>query len=107
MPVQTLPTTAGPNVRAGLTDAPLKGIAANWVTASASGIATSAVPPYTSLRVTWRMTTTKIAVNATSITKAEPFPEDGVVAVAATSAFEVASSSSSEARMAPANCATQ
>ena len=39
------PISPGPNVRAGLTEAPLNGIAARWIITSVSGIATRAVVP--------------------------------------------------------------
>src|SRR5215471_19518413 len=102
MPVHVFPTRSGPKVRAGLTDEPLKGIAARWIATRVSGIAISALGPKRSLRVAWRMTSTKIAVMTNSITQAVP-SEEGFVAVEATSALVVARSRISEARTAPAN----
>ena len=43
MPVHLSPISAGPSDRAGLTDAPLIGIAAKWIASSVSGIAISAL----------------------------------------------------------------
>lgn len=53
------PTSAGARERAGLTDAPLRGIPAKWITVGVSGIANAACPG--ARFVTVRMTSRKFA----------------------------------------------
>src|SRR6476469_3808219 len=104
-PVQ--PTRSGPNVRAGFTDAPVSGISATWIVNSVSGIASRALGPYLSLRVTWRITTTKIAEKISSRKNALA-SELERVAVFATSSREAQSTRiRSDAQIAPRNCAIQ
>ena len=68
MSVNSVPISAGPKLRAGLTEAPLIGIAATWIATSASGIASRAVPRARSLFDDCRITATKSAVNTNSTT---------------------------------------
>ena len=70
------PTRSGPNVRAGFTDELVSGISATWIVNSVSGIASSALAPYRSLRVTWRMTATKIAEQISSRKNARASEDD-------------------------------
>ena len=96
-------------MRAGFTDEPLNGIAARWTASSVNGIAINALLPKLSLRLACRITRTKIAVNTSSITNAEPSPTPapGFVAVEATSSWFVTISKTSDARMPPRNCEIQ
>jgi hypothetical protein len=101
-----VPISAGPKLRAGLTDDPLIWSAATWMATSASGITVSACRPYVSLLVTWRITATNRAVITTSTTMPAQLSPDLVV-VRATASLSNATSTTSEAPIAPANCATQ
>ena len=79
-----MPTIAGPRLRAGLTDAPLIGIAATWIATSVNGIARSAVPWARSALVESRITAMKIAVKTTSTTIAAQTSDACVVVPATT-----------------------
>ena len=100
-----MPTRAGPKLRAGLTEAPLIGIAATWIATSARGIATRALPRTRSLFDDWRITATKSAEKTNSTTTPAQTSGDCVV-VPATAASLKAIRTTSDAAIAPMNCAT-
>jgi len=77
-----VPTSAGPKLRAGFTEAPLIGIAATWIARSVSGIARRAVPRVRSLFVDWRITATNSAVIIVSTTIPAQLSGDCVVVAA-------------------------
>ena len=106
--VHSDPISAGPKLRAVLSDEPLNGISATCAATSVSGIATRAVPACRSIADEWRMTSTKIAVASSSRNSAVPAPVGpGSVAVDATASWSNAMSTQSEPSTAPASCATQ
>jgi hypothetical protein len=109
MSSHVFPTSAGPKVRAGFSDAPLIGIAARCAATSVKGIASRAVPRIRSLLVDWRITRTKIVVRRNSIQKASQADDatPGIVAVDATASWSNAASTASAARTAPTNWAIQ
>ena len=104
--MNSVPTSAGPKLRAGFTDEPLIGMIATWIATRVNGIARSAVPRTRSLFVDWRITATKTAVIIVSTTIAAQGSLACVV-VAATVASSYAISTTSEAAIAPRNCAIQ
>ena len=106
MSLNSVPTRAGPKLRAGFTDEPLIGMIAMWMASSVSGIARSAVGPYVPLFVTRRITHTNSAVITTSTTMPAQL-SDACVVVAATASSLNATSTMSDAAIAPRNWATQ
>ena len=65
-------------------------------------MAISALEPNVPLFVTWRMTSTKIAVITISNTTAGPLPKPGTVAVPFTAVLSNVASKTPDARIAPA-----
>ena len=102
-----MPTIAGPKLRAGLTDAPLIGIAATWIATSVSGIASSAVPWARSLLVECEDHGDEERREDDLDDDRRPSRRDACVVVPATALSSYAISTTSDAAIAPTTCAIQ